>query len=230
MEQLLTRTTSISLSPQSRIQNTTNITISKTWTQGGSSVTYDYPFAIRIPTIPALTNKRLPVAILLHGNGGNGTNEINAWENYLGDSYLLHQLVMTMVGTLHTKLTKAPDIEMLQDLITQLKGYSNVDNTKIRIIGFSNGAALANRAYVQIDDPGLDVICTIATQFLILCLEMIRFIFLLDKQEQLQQNIILQRHLTNPRKFLNIHGTADTVIPYAGGSHSFGYKALEAPR
>ena len=30
------------------------------------------------------------------------------------------------------------------------------------------------------------------------------------------------------RKFLNIHGTADTVIPYAGGSHAFGYSFLEA--
>ena len=36
-------TTSISLPAQSRIQNATNIGISKTWTQGGSSVTYDYP-------------------------------------------------------------------------------------------------------------------------------------------------------------------------------------------
>ena len=158
-------TTSISLPAQSRIQNATNIGISKTWTQGGSSVTYDYPFAIRIPTIPALTNKRLPVAILLHGNGGNGPNEITAWENYLGDHILIAPTGYNNAWNVAHENTKAPDVEMLQDLITQLTNYSNVDNTKIRIVGFSNGAALANRAYVQIDDTSLDVVCTIGTQF-----------------------------------------------------------------
>ena len=72
-------TTEISFPAQSRISNTTVINIEKTWTQGGNSVTYTYPIAIRIPTITALNDKRIPVAILLHGSGGNGINEIGSW-------------------------------------------------------------------------------------------------------------------------------------------------------
>ena len=221
-------TTSISLPAQSRIQNATNIGISKTWTQGGSSVTYDYPFAIRIPTIPALTNKRLPVAILLHGNGGNGPNEITAWENYLGDHILIAPTGYNNAWNIAHENTKAPDVEMLQDLITQLTNYSNVDNTKIRIVGFSNGAALANRAFVQIDNEAVDVICTIGTQFFDPMFRNDTFYIPSGETGVTTAEYNTAKTPLKGRKFLNIHGTADTVIPYAGGSHAFGYSFLEA--
>ena len=61
---------------------------------------------------------------------------------------------------------KAPDVGFLQDLCNKLKTYENVDGSKIRIIGFSNGAGLANRAYIALDDSGVDQIVTIATSFI----------------------------------------------------------------
>jgi poly(3-hydroxybutyrate) depolymerase len=221
-------TTEISFPAQSRISNTTTITITKTWTQNGQQVTYTYPIAIRIPTITALNDKRIPVAILLHGAGGNGTNEIGAWQNYLGDHILVAPTGYDNGWNVAHENTKAPDIEFLQDLITQLKLFSNVDNTKIRIIGFSNGAALANRAYVQIDDTAVDVICTIATQLFDPMFRNDTFYIPSGQTGITTAEYNTAKTPLQGRKFLNIHGTADSVIPYAGGSHAFGYSFLEA--
>ena len=124
-------TTAISLPAQTRLQNSSTINITKTWTQGGTPETYTYPMAIRVPTIPTLLNKRVPVAILLHGSGGNGANEINEWQNYLGDHILIAPTGYNNAWNVAHETTKAPDIEMLTDLINLLKDFVNVDNTNI---------------------------------------------------------------------------------------------------
>ena len=43
--------------------------------------------------------------------------------------------------------SKAPDIEYLTQLIRNLREYSNVAPDKFRILGISNGGALALRIY-----------------------------------------------------------------------------------
>ena len=106
--------------------------------------------------------------------------------------------------------------------------FSNVDNTKIRLVGFSNGAALANRAYVQIDDTAIDVICTIGTQFFDPMFRNDTFYIPSGETGITTAEYNTAKTPTTGRKFLNIHGTADTTIPYAGGSHAFGYSFLGA--
>ena len=66
--------TSLSSSPLPTLTNSTDLSITKTWSQEPSG--YTYPISIRIPTIPALANKKIPVVIILHGNGGQGPLEI----------------------------------------------------------------------------------------------------------------------------------------------------------
>jgi|TARA_B100001996_G_scaffold320005_1_gene264005 poly(3-hydroxybutyrate) depolymerase len=220
--------TSVSLPAQGRIQNSTTISITKTWTQGGVATTYTYPISVRIPTIPALTNKRVPVAILLHGDGGNGANEINDWQNYLGDHILIAPTGYNNAWNVAHETTKAPDIEFLKDLITHLKFYSNVDSGKIRLVGFSNGAALANRAYVEIDDVALDSICTIGSQFFDPMFRNDTFYIPSGETGITSAEYNTAKTPIKPRRFLNIQGTADATIPYAGGAHAFGYSFLEA--
>ena len=79
--------TALSSDPLPTLINSTVIDITKTWSQEPSG--YTYPISIRIPTITPLTCKKIPVAILLHGSGGIGSNEITIWENYLGDHILV---------------------------------------------------------------------------------------------------------------------------------------------
>jgi poly(3-hydroxybutyrate) depolymerase len=60
------------------LTSTTNINITKSWSQepGG----YNYPMNIRVPIGTAPPNG-FPVCILLHGNGGNGGGMVNQFAN-----------------------------------------------------------------------------------------------------------------------------------------------------
>ena len=49
---------------------------------------------------------------------------------------------------------------MIEELVTQLQFYSNINPNKIRIVGLSNGAALANNIFIQNTNLGIDIICT----------------------------------------------------------------------
>ena len=141
-----------------KLRNTTQISVTKTWFQEPNG--YTYPMNIRVPNVPSLLNKKMPVAILLHGGGTNGLTMINQWASILTDHVLIAPTGYKNSWNVAHEESKAPDIDMLQSLITLLKSYDNIDDTKIRILGFSNGAALANRAYVQLDDTSVDQIVT----------------------------------------------------------------------
>lgn len=221
-------TTEISLPAQTRVENGTTITITKTWTQDGGSVTYTYPISVRVPTIPALLQKRCPVAILLHGSGGNGANEITEWQNTLGDHILIAPTGYNNAWNIASETSKAPDIEFLQDLVTQLKTFVNVDTTKIRLVGYSNGAALANRAFVQMDDTSIDSVVSIAAQYFDPQLRNGTFYFPSGVTGTTTVEYNTSKEPYSPRRYISIHGTADSVIPYTGGSHAFGYSFVDA--
>ena len=146
-----------------KLQSNTAINITKTWFQQPNGFTY--PIKVRVPSIASLSGKRIPVAILLHGLGGNGEAELSSWDSQLPDHIIIAPTGYLNSWNVAHEESKAPDISFLQDLCNKLKTYENVDGTKIRIIGFSNGAALANRAYVSLDEPGVDQIVTIAAPF-----------------------------------------------------------------
>ena len=94
--------TALSSSPLPTLINSSDLSIEKTWTQTvnnvpNTSVTYTYPISIRIPTIPSLATKKVPVVIILHGNGGNGSAEITAWQNYLGDHIIIAPTGLSLI-------------------------------------------------------------------------------------------------------------------------------------
>ena len=119
-----------------KLRNTTQISITKTWFQQPSG--YEYPMHIRVPNVPSLLNKKMPVAILLHGAGTNGLTMINQWASILTDHVLIAPSGYKNSWNVAHEESKAPDIDMLQSLITLLKSYDNIDGTKIRILGYSN--------------------------------------------------------------------------------------------
>ena len=108
---------------------------------------------------------RLTFTILLHGSGSNGQATLSNWDSILPDHILIAPTGYLNQWNVAHEETKAPDVSFLQDLCTQLKTYENVDGNKIRILGFSNGAGLANRAYISLDEPGVDQIVAIASTF-----------------------------------------------------------------
>ena len=117
----------------------------------------------------------------------------------------------------------APDIEYLRNLIKLLKTFTNVDSTRIRISGISNGAALACRAFVEIDDPAVDLIVPIVSQFHINEVNNFTQFFMptdhLDTSgSAASYGYTVQKVPATGRKILMMQNTNDGVIPYNGGS------------
>lgn len=143
------------------LTNATQIEITKTWSQepGG----WTSPMSIRVPAGPAPDGEH-PVCILLHGNGGNGQGMVNQFNGILPCHALVGPSGYQLSWNIRGENSDAPDVEMIGELISQLQGFSNVDSNRIRILGFSNGSALANRVFIENDNSGLDAVCTVVSQ------------------------------------------------------------------
>ena len=114
-----------------------------------------------------------------------------------------------------------PDIEFIGELITQIKSFSNVDSTKIRMVGTSNGSGMTNRAFVEIDDPGIDIFCPIVSQ-----MHQGNYrngLFYYPSNEQNTGGAFGQNKgydtasFLTGRRILAITNTNDNSIPYTGG-------------
>ena len=209
------------------ITNSTNIYITKFWPQQPNGFTY--PIYIHVPQgNPPLGG--YPVAILLHGNGGNGNQTIFNVKNTLECHVLVAPTGYQNSWNICSENSNAPDTEMIYDLVNQLQSYSNINSNKIRILGFSNGAALANNVFIQNDNQGIDIICAVISQ-------------LNEPQYHLNSfwkpgnntdpslnycGYNVQSHPINNRKYLSICNDNDMTIPYYGGQSAVGLNFIHA--
>ena len=209
------------------LTNTTNISITKVWSQEPNGFTY--PMYISVPQgNPPLNG--FPIAILLHGNGGNGNNTIINFQNTLSCHVLIAPTGYQNSWNICSENSDAPDTEMVEELVTQLQSYSNINPNKIRIVGLSNGAALANNIFIQNTNPGIDIICAAVSQ--------------LNEPQYHQNNFWKPTSNTDPssnncgyntqafpilnRKYLSICNDNDMTIPYYGGPSPVGLNFIHA--
>lgn len=199
------------------ISNNTTINISKIWSQQPSG--YTYPLNIYVPNAPAPPSG-YPLCILLHGNGGNGAGMVNDFSNKLSCHILVAPSGYLNSWNISNESSEAPDVEMVADLIDSLKIYNNIDTTRIRLIGTSNGSALCNRVFIENKDPAIDIVCAIVSHL---------------STAQYHNNGFYYPSAatggsapfsgydtpTTPimgRKYLGISNTNDGLIPYNGGN------------
>jgi poly(3-hydroxybutyrate) depolymerase len=198
------------------LANDTTISITKTWSQQPAGWTY--PMTIRVPA-NAPPEGGFPVCILLHGNGGNGGMMVNEYQNQLTNHALVAPSGYQSSWNICSENSEAPDVEMIDDLMTSLQGFDNVNPNAIRIIGSSNGASLANRVILQTSNPGLDTVCSVVSQ---LSDAMVRggSFYRPDGNTTNQQPFCgYQTEITpvSGRRYLGISNENDGVIPYFGG-------------
>ena len=209
------------------LTSATNISIKKTWSQQPNG--YTYPMNIFVPT-GAVPQGGFPVCILLHGNGGNGPGMINQFLSTLSCHILVAPSGYQTSWNICAENSDAPDVEMIQDLVNNLQGYTNVNPNKIRILGSSNGAGLANRVFIENTNPGIDIICAIVSH--------------LNEPQYHSGNFYKPGNATDPsgsfcgynvlasplktRKYLSISNDNDNLIPYLGGTSVVGVSFLAA--
>ncbi len=160
---LLVATTlgSMSMAFGQSLSSADDLNLVQSWSQQPNG--WSYPLAVSVPSMPSPSDG-FPVGIILHGNGGNGAQMLN-----LGGDLLSNHILIAPTGYLNSwnlcgENSEAPDIAMLEDLISQLSAFDNVDDGHIRLIGSSNGAGLVNQAFIELGHPGLDAFVAIVSQ------------------------------------------------------------------
>lgn len=218
--------------PQGPLNSVTQLDIKKKYAYFGTQFAeHNYGSNLYIPTNESASP--FPVIICLHGNGGNGSIINNVPYNLLQDHIRIGPNGIGGSWNIVNETSKGPDVQYLRDLITLLKTFSNVDATRIRISGVSNGAALACRAFIEIDDPAVDIVAPIVSQ---LHENEYRTGLFWKPEDHMQTNSTdpssygydIGRYPVKGRKLLMIQNSNDPTIPYLGGASGVGYNFLSA--
>ena len=194
--------------------------INQSWSQQPDgyerSVFYKYP---------ENDNNNNPVAILLHGAGGDAQIEISEY------SYLVNHILVAPQGyddswNIAKESSKAPDADFISKIIIELKTFENIDTDQISIIGHSNGAALINQLLIEFESESFK------TAVFTFC-QLNTFQY---REESFwsRSNIDSEEHdlqvspPSNNRSILSFAGTEDTACPYYGGEGIYGYNFVNA--
>mgnify|MGYP006075906243 FL=1 len=215
------------LSVSQNLESTTNINIIKSWSQEPSG--YSYPMNINVPAGIVPPNG-FPVCILLHGNGGNGAGMMNEFMDILECHALVAPTGYLNSWNICAEDSDAPDIEMINDLVNILQTYSNINPNKIRIIGSSNGAGLANNIFIENKNTGIDIVCAIVSHLNEPQYHLGNFYKPSASTDPLS-SFCGYDNLVNPlatRKYLSISNDNDPIIPYSGGTSVVGIDFLPA--
>ena len=213
--------------PDNKLTSLTEIIIEKTWAQQPNG--YVYPIDIKVPeSIEPIEG--FPICVLLHSNGSNGRRIINQFSSVLNDHILIAPTGYLNSWNICDERSNAPDLEMVDELVNLLSNYSNINLNKIRILGSSNGAGLANNIFIQNENPNIDIICAVVSHLNIPQYHDNNF-YKYSPVTNPMSAFCGYEEITNPissRKYLSISNINDPTIPYLGGNSKVGLDFLNA--
>lgn len=147
---------------------------------------------------PAGDTSALPLIIALHGKGDNGRDFLAGTGLHRAKAIVAAPtgsgLAWSPAPYAHTSL--ADDVALVQLLIDDLRSTHNTTNTYV--VGFSNGGGLA--VQLALENLALDGVATVAAA-------------VRATPDEIAASAI-------PLDYLNIHGTFDEVVPFAGEQRS----------
>ena len=213
--------------PDNKLTSLTEIIIEKTWAQQPNG--YVYPIDIEVPeSIEPIEG--FPICVLLHSNGSNGRRIINQFSSVLNDHILIAPTGYLNSWNICDERSNAPDLEMVDELVNTLSNYSNINLNKIRILGSSNGAGLANNIFIQNENSNIDIICAVVSHLNIPQYHDNNF-YKYSTVTNPMSAFCGYEEITNPissRKYLSISNINDPTIPYLGGNSKVGLDFLNA--
>ena len=213
--------------PDNKLTSLTEIIIEKTWAQQPNG--YVYPIDIKVPeSIEPIEG--FPICVLLHSTGSNGRRIINQFSSVLNDHILIAPTGYLNSWNICDERSNAPDLEMVDELVSTLANYSNINLNKIRILGSSNGAGLANNIFIQNENPNIDIICAVVSHLNIPQYHDNNF-YKYSTVTNPMSAFCGYEEITNPissRKYLSISNINDPTIPYLGGNSKVGLDFLNA--
>lgn len=177
-------------------------------------------FVVSAPTT-ATSGARLPLLIMLHGAGGDAAG----FASLTGMTSLAEQSHFVVVYANGTQAADIPgelswnsgaccgapsragidDVGFIDRMIAEVEATLQIDPARVYAAGFSNGAMLSHRLACELGDR-LAGIADVGGSFLVSTCENAR-----------------------ATAVVVIHGTADSVVPYDGGTTSPGVAARYGP-
>ena len=213
--------------PDNKLTSLTEIIIEKTWAQQPNGYVYPIDIKVRESIEPI---EGFPICVLLHSNGSNGRRIINQFSSVLNDHILIAPTGYLNSWNICDERSNAPDLEMVDELVNTLSNYSNINLNKIRILGSSNGAGLANNIFIQNENPNIDIICAVVSHLNIPQYHDNNF-YKYSTVTNPMSAFCGYEEITNPissRKYLSISNINDPTIPYLGGNSIVGLDFLNA--
>ena len=174
---------------------------------------------------PENDNNINPVAILLHGAGGDAQIEISEY-NYLVNHILVAPEGYDRSWNIAKETSKAPDLDFIKKIILELKTFEKVDSNQISIIGHSNGAALINQLLIELESESFKKAVFTFCQLNTLQYREGSFWARSNIDSELHDLEVLPA--SNNRRILSFAGTEDRACPYYGGEGIYKYNFVNA--
>ena len=185
--------------------------IRQTWAQEPDG--FERPYTIKLPI---KKSARWPIVILLHGNGGEGARMIGNWPALLSGWLVVAPQGYERSWNVSTERSKAPDVIFVEKVITDVcRRYPQADRSRISLIGSSNGAGMVYRLLIELDDS-LNIENAVALVSSLTTGQYREGRFW-TRSDEASQDYDSPTRPTGKRRLLTVHGTADSVVPYAGG-------------
>ena len=205
-------------------------TIRQKWSQEKNG--FNREFFVHVPTTTQQASgisasESWPITFVFHGNGGTARRTIGQWPRLLQGHLIVSPQGYQRSWNISDEKSKAPDVEFFKLMVEDIeKKYPKADRSKISLIGFSNGAGFIFRLLIELDGK------ISITNAVPLVSSMIEQQYhdqkFWKRSDASTSNYNLNTIPVGKRNLLTIHGTADRVVPYAGGMRGPHAKHLSA--
>jgi poly(3-hydroxybutyrate) depolymerase len=186
-------------------------TIKQSWSQESN---YQREYLVRVPV--QSSQKKMPVFIFLHGNGGKAERALN---NFMRSERILkdHFIIVFPQGykaswNIVSERSKANDLAFVEAIIKNLQEYDNVQQSNFSIMGNSNGAALVNQIAIETRMTCIRNYISAVSPLNTYQYDGQHFKFRGEDNNYVEKATPLKGI-----RLLNISGTQDALVPYEGG-------------
>jgi len=161
-------------------------------------------------------NRKLPLFIALHGNGGNAErmmkNQLRKFKSISQNYIMVFPQGYKTSWNIVSERSKADDLAFIEAIVTNLTKFDNVQKKNVTILGNSNGAALVNQIAIETKLTSIQ--------------NFISNVSPLNSFQHDGKNFKLRgvnnnyKEIAKPlpgKRILNVSGTEDPLVPYNGG-------------
>ena len=187
--------------------------ISQSWSQEEN---FMRPFYVHVPNLKGAKQRKFPVFIFLHGNGGNAKEAMRVFvknRQQLASGYIMvFAQGYRESWNIVSERSKADDVGFIESIVRNLEKFKNVDPDNFSILGASNGAALVNQLAIECRLPNIRNYISGVSPLNVWQYDGEHF------KAKGEDNSY--RKISTPmtgKRLLNISGTEDRLVPYHGG-------------